>query len=530
MPDPQHRRRWAASYGLSLVLHALALIWFVVVSIDLSGEPETLTVRTSDITIVRSDASPLTAPSSSVPLPSTTRRPQIPPAAHEPKITRNVRATSVASATPLQRAHVPARPHELARNIDGASPQAALPAPAVRSVPSVAPTAEPQARTPLPAATADLAFQSKAAPPSTAPVPQPSSVAPTQAPTVAPTQAPTAAPTAAPTLAPTLAPTAAPTLAPTAAPTQAPTAAPTQAPTTAPTQAPTAAPTLAPTTASTAAPTAASIAAATPAPAARVRNAAPLRPSLGASANRTAVTAGPVAGAAQLRGAPSSSAAHSPAAPSTQVLPSRQHAAPSDNAPVTPGAALANLNDRLKHLSADGNVDYTPKRIKIGDGQSVFDAAVLAYEERLRPPLDILKRTFGLIYERRSAGHADSVSYVYDTYAFGPITMCKAWKIIEHPNQVIREVGAASHSAAIGGAVVTNANSAVVRHDNGGAADISTVQFPCSPKTYVAVPRGSLVTPVPRHPDLPQSTTPGSPALPLPLPSPSTSSAASPIP
>ncbi len=500
MPDPQHRRRWAASYGLSLVLHAFALIWFVFVSIDLSGEPETRTIRAGDVTIVRRDASPLTAPSSLVPLPLTTRRPQIRPVAHRPTVTTNVGATSIASLTPLQRAHVPSRPHELARNVDRASPQAARPAPAVESLPSAVPTAKPQARAPLPAATADLAYQSQPAPPSIAPVPQPSSVPATQAPTAAPTLAPTAAPTLAPTAAPTLAPTAAPTLAATAAPTLAPTFAPTAGP----------------------------IRAATPAPAAQIRTAAPLRPGSGAPATRTAATTGPVAGAAQLHAATSSGAAPASAASSSAVLPARQHEAPSVAAPGTPGGALANLNDRLKHLGVDGDVDYTPKRIKIGDGQSVFDNAVLAYEERLRPPLDILKRTFGLIYERRGAGHADSVSYVYDTYAFGPITMCKAWKIIEHPYQEIREVGAASHSAAIGGAVATNANSAVVRHDNGGAADIASVQFPCSPKSYVAVPRGSLVTPVPRHLDLPRPATSGSPASPLPLPS--ASSAASPIP
>ena len=150
-----------------------------------------------------------------------------------------------------------------------------------------------------------------------------------------------------------------------------------------------------------------------------------------------------------------------------------------------------------------------------------------AYEQRLAPPPDILSRTFGFIYERRTASHPDSIAYVYDTYSIGPITMCKAWKIIEHPNQAVREVGAVGGSAGIGGGVVTNANSSVLRHDNGGTAEVQTVQFPCTEKSYTAVRRGSLTAPLSRHPDLPSSPAPaasGTPAqavsgTPAPLPS-----------
>ncbi len=136
---------------------------------------------------------------------------------------------------------------------------------------------------------------------------------------------------------------------------------------------------------------------------------------------------------------------------------------------------------------------------------------MLAYDQRLAPPLDILRRTFGLIYQRRTAGTPDSIAYVYDSYSIGPITMCKAWKIVEHPEQAIREVGAATHSSGIGGAVASNANSPDVRHDNGGAAQIDTVQFPCTVKSYTPVARGSLSAPVQRHPDLPPVTPHSSP-------------------
>jgi hypothetical protein len=174
------------------------------------------------------------------------------------------------------------------------------------------------------------------------------------------------------------------------------------------------------------------------------------------------------------------------------------------------------LNDRLKALSAGGDVDYTPKHVAINDAQSLMDRAMAAYEADLAPPADVLRRTFGVMYERRTNGHPDSIAYVFDTYKIGPITMCKAWKIVEHPAQPVNEVGPVAGSAGIGGGVVTNANSSVVRHDNGGRPDVSVVQFPCSPKSYTAVAPGSIRTPLPRHPDAAGAVMP--PAQPTPMP------------
>jgi hypothetical protein len=196
------------------------------------------------------------------------------------------------------------------------------------------------------------------------------------------------------------------------------------------------------------------------------------------------------------------------------VLPGGGHA-PGSAGTSPARSPLGSLNDRLKHLDVAGPVDYHPKRVTLGDAQGVLDDAVSAYEQRLAPPPDILSRTFGFIYERRTAIHPDSLAYVYDTYAIGPITICKAWKIVEHPNQAVREVGAVGGSAGIGGGVVTSANSSVVRHDAGGSADIETVQFPCTEKSYTPVRRGSLTTPLPRHPDLtppPPGPAPSAPA------------------
>lgn len=149
-----------------------------------------------------------------------------------------------------------------------------------------------------------------------------------------------------------------------------------------------------------------------------------------------------------------------------------------------------------------GNVDYTPQRVAVGDAQSVYDAAMLAYDARLAPPPDILRRTFGFIFERRTATHPDSIAYVYDSYTIGPLRMCKAWKITEHPYVPVHETGPVGGSAGIGGAVARPTTSSDIRHDNGGAAEAETVQFPCTEKSYTPVTPGSLTTPLNRHPDL----------------------------
>jgi len=185
-----------------------------------------------------------------------------------------------------------------------------------------------------------------------------------------------------------------------------------------------------------------------------------------------------------------------------------------------PGATsnpTSSLNDRLKNLNSGGDVDYRPKRVAIGDAQSVFNDAMAAYEARFAPPPEILSRTFGFVYGRRKATEPDSLAYVYDSFSVGPITMCKAWKIVEHPYVPVHEVGAVAGSAGIGGGVTTNANSPVVRHDNGADPEVRTVVFPCTEKSYTAVPRGSMKKPLPLHPDLGSLPSPaalGTPAAP----------------
>jgi hypothetical protein len=50
MEDPRHRRRWAASYALSLLIHGLALVLLVLASVELIGSSTQVAVPT-DVTV-----------------------------------------------------------------------------------------------------------------------------------------------------------------------------------------------------------------------------------------------------------------------------------------------------------------------------------------------------------------------------------------------------------------------------------------------------------------------------------------------
>jgi hypothetical protein len=574
--DPHPVRRWIASYGISIVLHILALFVFLVLSVDFIDERQTddaalgpIGVTTETFPIAPDDrvtsAAPLTpravaprSPAVAQPVPTA-----VPPAtvgAPAPTIAPPVPAALVASKPAAQpRPPAPRRPvtsvaprAELARNVANAPPQAAstpesAPAasppsqvPATPAPPEpqratvvmrlVIPTAEPTVAPSMPptVAPAPAAAVVPTRAPTTAPTLVPTA-APTLAPTVTPTVAPTAAPTRPPTAAPTLAPTVAPTVAPTAAPTVAPTVAPTRAPTAAPTRPPTATPTLEPTVGPTIPPTAApaavpTVPAASPRPTSeasplRRPAAAPTVPPTGHAAPAAAARAqqAPVSGSSRsavgTRVARSGSAGRNPGARATAAAAGVALVPPSRAVTgATATDALASLNDRLKRLNTGGPVDYSEKRVAIGDAQSIYDEAMSAYAARFAPPPDILRRTFGFIYRRRTASAPDSVVYVYDTYALGPITVCKAWEIVEHPYHEVPVVGSVAGSAGIGGATVSNANSPVVRHDNGGAGEARTIIFPCSPKSYTAVPPGSITTPLPLHPPTAAPAALGTPA------------------
>jgi hypothetical protein len=151
-------------------------------------------------------------------------------------------------------------------------------------------------------------------------------------------------------------------------------------------------------------------------------------------------------------------------------------------------AALASLNDRLRaalptkptagmqHVDLNGG--YSPG--------SVLDA----YERALAPPLEILAKTFGLIYVTRTQTRADSVAYVYErVHGLLGKDVCRAYKITEHPLRDVEKPPDYSKP----GAVSFPAPLRDVK------PDIETVEVPCDDKGIIKVEPGSLKSPVPRR-------------------------------
>jgi hypothetical protein len=428
---PGDRRRFTIAYACSLIIHAIALALlalFVLRDLVEGGASEAV-VADTQIT-VRTET----------PAPAPVLRPR-------------------RAAIP-----VPVRPHP--RPAASVRPQPPVPRELARIVPKATP--EPPTPPPAPIA-AEL----------------PPSPAPTVRATVQPTIAPTAQPTVAPTLRPTPEPTLRPTPEPTLRPTPEPTVRPTSEPTAQPTARPTNEPTIRPTTEPTAVPTAHATSAPSPSPTLVAERPVP-RATANAQAAGTAPTARPVAAPAPARLA-------IPATP----LPAPVHiavalATPSASpAPApTPAPGLASLNDRLR-AALPTKPTAGMQRVDLGAGYST-QRVLDAYEASLAPPLEILAKTFGLIYTTRTTFRADSVAYVYERthdVVLGH-DVCHAYRITEHP---LRQVVAAPDVSKPGGVSFPGPPS-------DDKPDIERVDVACDAKGMIKVEPGSLKSPVPRHP------------------------------
>ncbi len=450
-PDPNRRRRFLTAYGLSLLIHALFLMALVLLAIDWSGTAMESS-SPADFTIVQAEATVAPTP--------------VPTVAPPP-----VRAAVPPTPPPLA--------HELSRNVRNAPPQ---PKPAKTFVPTPPPIVPTAAPTAAPTAIALVTPQPTIVP----------TIVPTVAPTVAPTIAPTAKPTPVPTVAPTQPPTAAPTVRPTLAPTPRPTVAPTAAPTVAPTAARTARPTIAP----TAAPTRiAAVATAAPAP-----TGAPGTPRPAGTPGTGDHPGGKTGHAA------GHAASGTPGTSSGIAGPSAPPVAP----PGGPGSPLYNLNARLRSLNSPrGTVDYTPQHVNTADLSGRVDAVKEAYERRLAPPPEILAKTFGLIFAKRTSFAPDSVTYVFERHGEGLFSVCRGYRIIEHPYAPPerRTSDAIPDRGAIGRSGANVADLPGPPPDVKPDIEFITI-IPCKDDSYKHVPLGSITTPVPRHPDLEPSPRP----------------------
>jgi hypothetical protein len=155
--------------------------------------------------------------------------------------------------------------------------------------------------------------------------------------------------------------------------------------------------------------------------------------------------------------------------------------------PAAPG--LGSLNDRLR-AAIPTKPTAGMQHVDLGNGYSA-NRVLDAYEAALAPPLEILAKTFGLIYTTRTIGRADSVEYVYErthSVLLGH-DICRAYRIVEHPLRPVDKAPDVSKP----GAVSFPGPLRDVK------PEMETVDVSCDDKSMIKVEPGSLKTPVPRR-------------------------------
>jgi len=122
------------------------------------------------------------------------------------------------------------------------------------------------------------------------------------------------------------------------------------------------------------------------------------------------------------------------------------------------------------------------------------ETVAAAYERLVRPPAAVLAATFGIIRERRTELHADSVTYVYGAQRrnlFGRL-VCAGWRVTDHPLP-----GPPTAPPSLVGA---RANVSFPGPPPDLKPVVDEIDVPCDdPRMEKHVP-GTLATPVPRHP------------------------------
>jgi hypothetical protein len=411
------RRRWTAAYASSLFLHSLLVLFFGV-HIVLTGAVSGSASTESQLMTVTTEAAPaLSAPPPTPavvrPVPQPTRQP-----AHRPPPPTRPRAARAAPHRAELAKH--------AKNAPAQQPRIVVLAPVSKSLPTFEPSPAPTS------------------PPTLIPIQTP-----------APVLIPTPPPSTAPTVQPTLPPTAPPTQPPTAAPT----APPTQPPTAAPTARPTAPPTARPATAEPLKPRPASVASSAPSTIQPVAGVAPATPaavaSLAKGPTQTAppravqpapgtATAGPVAspGAATKPGPQAGNAPAPGPGPGAgaKPVPGPSPGVPTANAQVAlnpkpglNGNQLENLNARLGNLLPSGNpVTYSDKHYS-NDLNDAIAAVKAEYYKKAAPPQRVLDKAQARIFGKRTATHADQVTYILSRRKIFGFEICTAWTVVLHP-------------------------------------------------------------------------------------------------
>ncbi len=391
------RRRFAASYTISIVLHLAFIVFFLGAPGLEAGVPESENEAvTSQIVTITHE-----------------RRPTF-------TITREARPATPAPPAP-QRKQTPA--------------QRVVPPPAIVQRPAPAPTSAP----PVPRAQRELAKTVKTAPVQAHSTPVPQAMAVAGTPVLQPPSPPTAPPEVTPTAEPARVaatvppdtsrivprPTAtvppdtsrivarAETPAP-AEPTSPPTVTP-RTPAPEPTRAPTIAPTSVPRVVATAVPTAQAVAVHTSGPAPTAAAALATAQTSGAQKNASAPVAAPLPVARA-------------ATPAPVAL------AKPTNAPQQRSAADL-LNERLRSLTLNvllphTDVNYSQRHYGGDDIALLGQRLEQEWEAKIAPPLSIVGEIFGIVRKPTTDLQAASITYLYKHGVFG---LCYGWYVIEHP-------------------------------------------------------------------------------------------------
>jgi hypothetical protein len=173
-------------------------------------------------------------------------------------------------------------------------------------------------------------------------------------------------------------------------------------------------------------------------------------------------------------------------APAAPPPPPQPPPAPIPSA-FPPASALANLNARLRAALPSAS---PPAMQRVDLNRYSTNSVLDAYEAALAPPLEILAKTFGLIYTTRTLTRADSVAYVYErTRDVLGREVCRAYRITEHPQ---RPAPARVDHAAPGAVDFPRPLPDVT-------PSIETVDVSCRAPGMIPVEPGSLTSPVPRR-------------------------------
>jgi hypothetical protein len=122
------------------------------------------------------------------------------------------------------------------------------------------------------------------------------------------------------------------------------------------------------------------------------------------------------------------------------------------------------------------------------------DTVTEAYERLVRPPPEVLAATFGIIRERRTNVHPDSVTYVFGDPKRNLMgrTMCRGWRVTDHPQ--------ASPPPAADSLVGGRTTLVLPERNPDLKPQIDYVDVSCDDARMEKHVPGSLATPVPRHP------------------------------